>query len=80
MSYKVVLFLLWLLLGSSHNGAHIISLIVSPFKSWLQTLPLRYQHTKDVCPFIAYSVTELETVFCSLIFLAIFVHTANSAK
>ena len=33
----------------------------------------RYQHSKDLRPFIAYSVTEFETVFCSLIFFNIFV-------
>ena len=38
-----------------------------PFKSCFLTIGI-HQHTKGVICFIAYCVTEFETVFCSLIF------------
>ena len=34
------------------------------FKGWWY----RYQHTKEVCPFIAYCIIQFKTVFHSLIF------------
>ena len=37
-----------------------------PFKSWFLTIGIP-TYLKGVCPFIAYCVTEFETVFCSLI-------------
>ena len=60
-------------------GEHIFPLIVAPFKTWFQLClnilyhsfffgHIGYQHTKDVCPFIAYYVTESETVFGCLVF------------
>ena len=61
-------------------GSIFFALIVAPLKCgflkmWKRTLIVerlayryKYQHAQDVCPFIAYCVTELETVFHSLIF------------
>ena len=34
----------------------------------------------DMCPFIAYCVTESETVFLQFHILPIFIYTTNSAK
>ena len=65
-----------------------VPLIVASFKTWFPLNLILLYHskiffdisdTKDVCPFIAYSVTEFETILRSHI-LAIFILTANSAK
>ena len=46
----------------------------------MMVYPYRYQYTKDVCSFIANWVSDFKAVFPGLIFLAILVDTANSAK
>ena len=63
-------------------------LIVTHFEAWILlyrskvflTIQIHVAYTKKVCPFIAYCVTEFETVFRNFIFWHFFVFTASSAK
>ena len=60
-----------------HMGSILLYLIVTPFRIWI---PLHwiifyrskvdfwrygYEHTKGVCPFIAYCVIKFKTIFSS---------------
>ena len=58
-------------------GSIFFPLIVALFKTWWtlrlnklyrSKVDFRYQHTKDVCPVIAYCATEFENVFHRLKF------------
>ena len=57
-----------------HVKSIFFSFIVITFKLWFFNVEtesiLHIQHyvLRIMCPFIAYRVTELETVFCGLIF------------
>ena len=46
----------------------IVDLVSSMLKHTLPFTIQRNQHTKDMCPFVAYCVFELEIVFRGLIF------------
>ena len=62
-----------ILIGATPKGKNILSFKSSPMGNILPGFLNRYRHkhTMDVCSFIAFSVTEFETVVSWLYILAI---------
>ena len=78
--------LLPILIGATTKGKNMLP-IVAPFKVWflyhskVDFRWYRYQHTQDVCPFIAYCVIEFEAVvYLAVSYCGNFVFTANTRQ